>query len=138
MIRMCGSELRISFDFLYNTTTGIDIFEAVNQTLQKFDIDFSKCSVIVTDGAKAMIGSKNGFFGQLKQRSLKVPVIHCIIHQEALCEKVVKLCTAMQIVTKIINTIKGGHKFLSHRKFQYFLEEHNALYKDVPLYCEVR
>jgi len=83
-----------------------------------------------------MIGSKNGFFGQLKQRSLKVPVIHCIIHQEALCGKVVKLCTAMQTVTKIINTIKVDHKFLSHRKFQHFLD--NALYKDVPLYCEVR
>jgi len=116
---------------LHNTTTGIDIFEAVNQTFQKFDIDFSKCSAIVTDGAKAMIGSKNGFFGQLKQRSLKVPVIHCIIHQEALCGKVVKLCTAMQTVTKIINTIKGGHKFLSHRKFQHFLEEHNAAQENV-------
>jgi len=71
---------------LHNTTTGIDIFEAVNQTFQKFDIDFSKCSATVTDGAKAMIDSKNGFFGQLKQQSLKVPVIHCIIHQELCCE----------------------------------------------------
>lgn len=85
-----------------------------------------------------MVGSKNGFFGQIKQRGLKFPVIHCIIHQEALCGKVVKLCTAMQTVTKIINIIKGGQKFLSHRKFQKFLEEHNALYTDVPLYCEVR
>jgi len=44
----------------------------------------------------------------------------------------------MQTVTNIINTVKGGHKFLSHRKFQHFLEEHNALYKDMPFYCEVR
>lgn len=49
-----------------------------------------------------------------------------------------KLCTAMKTVTKIVNTIKGGHKFLSHRKFQHFLEEHNAIHTDVPLYCEVR
>lgn len=123
---------------LHDTTRGIDIFEAVSQTLKKFDIDFLKCSAIVTDGAKAMIGSKNGFFGLIKQRGLKFPVIHCIIHQEALCGKIVKLCTAMQTVTKIINVIRGGHKFLSHRKFQRFLEEHNALYTDVPLYCEVR
>ncbi|KYN16303.1 General transcription factor II-I repeat domain-containing protein 2A [Trachymyrmex cornetzi] len=128
----------LNFVPLHNTTTGIDIFEAVNQTLQKFDIDFSKCSAIVTHGAKAMTGSKNGFFGQLKQRGLKFPVIHCIIHQEVLCGKVVKLCTAMQMVTNIINMIKGDHKFLSHRKFQHFIEERNALYKDVPLYCEVR
>ncbi|XP_067215683.1 protein FAM200A-like [Linepithema humile] len=131
-------EALLDFVPLHNRTTGIDIFTAVNQTLQKFGIDFSKCSAIVTDGAKAMIGSKNGFFGQLKQRNLKFPVIHCIIHQEALCGKDVKLCTAMQTVTKITNVIKGGNKFLSHRKFQHFLEEHNAVYTDVPLHCEVR
>ncbi|KAG5318951.1 GTD2A protein, partial [Acromyrmex heyeri] len=128
----------LDFVSLHDTTTGIDIFEAVNQTLQKFSIDFLKCLAIVTDGAKAMTGSKNGFFGQLRQGGLKFPIIHCIIHQEALCGKVVKLCTAMQMVTKIINMIKGSHKCLSHRKFQHFLETHNALYTDVPLYCEVR
>ncbi|XP_067216876.1 protein FAM200A-like [Linepithema humile] len=134
-------EALLDFVLLHNRTTGIDIFTAVNQTPpppQKFGIDFSKCSAIVTDGAKAMIGSKNGFFGQLKQQNLKFPVIHCIIHQEALCGKDVKLCTAMQTVTKITNVIKGGKKFLSHRKFQHFLEEHNAVYTDVPLHCEVR
>jgi len=57
---------------LHNTTMEIDIFETVNQTLQKFDIDFSKCSAIVTDGAKTMISSKNEFFSLLKQQSLKV------------------------------------------------------------------
>ncbi|XP_067203780.1 general transcription factor II-I repeat domain-containing protein 2B-like [Linepithema humile] len=131
-------EALLDFVPLHNRTTGIDIFTAVNQTLQKFGINFSKCSAIATDGAKAMIGSKNGFFDQLKQRNLKFPVIHCIIHQEALCGKDVKLCTAMQTVTKITNVIKGGKKFLSHQKFQHFLEEHNAVYTDVPLHCEVR
>jgi len=122
---------------LHDTTTGIDIFQAVELTL-KFNIDFSKCTAIVTDGAKSMIGKKSGFFGQIKQRNLEFPIIHCIIHQEALCGKAIKLCTAMPTVTKIINTIKGGHKFLSHRKFQSFLEEHNAVYTDIPLYSEDR
>lgn len=128
----------LDFVPLHKTTTGSDIFDAVNNTLKKFDTDFSKCSAIVTDGAKAMTGSKIGFFGQLKQRGFKFPVIHCIIHQEALCGKVIKISNALQTVTKIINVIKGGHKFLSHRKFQLFLQEHNAIYTDVPLYCEVR
>jgi len=128
----------LDFVPLHSTTKGCDIFKAVNQTLEKFGTDFSRCSAIVTDGARAMIGSKNGFAGQIKQRDLKFPIIHCIIHQEALCGKVVKLCSAMQTVTKIINAIKGGQKFLSHRKFQHFLEEHNAVYTDIPLYCEVR
>ncbi|XP_070170889.1 general transcription factor II-I repeat domain-containing protein 2-like [Polyergus mexicanus] len=127
----------LNFVPLHGTTTGIDIFRAVEQTLEKFNIDFSKCSAIVTEtDAKAMTGSKIGFFGQIKQQNLKFPLIHCIIHQEALCGKAIKLCTAMQIVTKIINAIKGGHKFLNHRKFQSFLKEHNAIYKDIPLHSE--
>jgi len=60
------------------------------------------------------------------------------LYQEALCGKAVKLCTAMQTISKIINTIKGGNKSLNHRKFQSLLEEHNAIYKDISLYCEVR
>ena len=133
----CVEEL-LDFVPLHGTATSVDIFRAVEQVLEKLNTDFSKCSAIVTDGAKAMTGSKIGFFGQIKQRDLKFPLIHCLIHQEALCGKAVKLCSAMQIVTKIINAIKGGNKFLNHRKFQSFLEEHNAIYKDIPLYCEVR
>ncbi|EFN62346.1 General transcription factor II-I repeat domain-containing protein 2A, partial [Camponotus floridanus] len=113
-------------------------YQSYRTNIKKFYIDFSKCSAIVIDGAKAMTGSKIGFFGQIKQRDLKFPIIHCIIHQEALCGKAIKLCTAMQIISKIINVIKGGNKSLSHRKFQSFLQEHNAIYKDIPLYCEVR
>lgn len=85
-----------------------------------------------------MTGSKIGFAGQLKQRNFNIPIIHCIIHQEALSGKVIKLSTAMETVTKIINIIKGGHKFLTHRKFQLFLNEHNAVHTDVPLHCPVR
>lgn len=85
-----------------------------------------------------MIGSKIGFLGQIRQRNLKFPIIHCIIHQEALCGKAIKLSNAMQVIVKIINAIKGGHKFLNHRKLQSFLEDHNAMYKDIPLYCKVR
>lgn len=44
----------------------------------------------------------------------------------------------MQTVTKVINLIKGGNKFLSHRKFQQFLIDHNAGYTNVPLHCEIR
>jgi len=128
---LCVEEL-LDLVALHSTTTGIDIFKAVENTLTKFNIDFKKCSAIVTDGAKAMTGAKNGFLGQIRQRNLT------IIHQEALCGKAVKLCTAMQTVTKIINLIKGSNKFLSHRKFQLFLQEHNAVYTDIPLYCEVR
>lgn len=133
----CAEEL-LGFVPLHGTTTGAIIFKAVETTLKKFGTDFSKCSAVVTDGARAMTGTKIGFFGQLKQRNLTIPIIHCIIHREALCGKAVKISKAMQMMSKIINLIKGGNKFLLHRKFQQFLAEHNAAYTDVPLYCEVR
>lgn len=38
----------------------------------------------------------------------------------------------------IVNAIKNGNKFLLHCKFQSFLKEYDATYKDVPLYCEIR
>ncbi|KAG5313996.1 GTD2A protein, partial [Acromyrmex insinuator] len=124
----CVEEL-LDFVVLRNTTTELDIFLAVEEILKKFDIDFSKCSSITTDGAKAMTGLKKGLAGKLKQRNLNILIIHCIIHQEALI---------METITKIINEIKDGHKFLTHRKFKLFLEEHKAVYTDVPLHCPVR
>ncbi|EZA59651.1 General transcription factor II-I repeat domain-containing protein 2B, partial [Ooceraea biroi] len=123
---------------VHDTTTGLEIFLAVEESLTKFGVDFSKCSSIATDGARAMIGSNIEFAGQIKQRNLNIPIIHCIIHQEVLSGKVIKLSTAMETVTKIINAVKGGHKFLTHRKFQLFLQENNAVYTDIPLYCPVR
>lgn len=61
----CVEEL-LDFVALQGTTTGIDIFRAVENTLKKVNIDFTKCSSIVTDGAKAMKGSQNGFLGQIR------------------------------------------------------------------------
>lgn len=60
----------LDFVPLHSTTIGADIFEAVNQIRGKFNINFSKCSVVATGGAKVMVGSKIEFFGlkQLKQQ----------------------------------------------------------------------
>ncbi|EFN68532.1 General transcription factor II-I repeat domain-containing protein 2, partial [Camponotus floridanus] len=47
----CVEEL-LDFVSLHDTTTGLDIFLAVEDLLKKFDVDFNKCSSIMTDGAK--------------------------------------------------------------------------------------
>lgn len=83
---------------MHGTTIGADIFKAVKETLKKYNTNFSKCS---TNGAKAMTGTKTELFGQLKQRNIEIPFIHCIIHQKALYGKAVKLSDAMQMVTKL-------------------------------------
>ncbi|XP_066585243.1 general transcription factor II-I repeat domain-containing protein 2B-like [Prorops nasuta] len=132
------TEELLDFFPLYVTTTGADIFSAVENTFEKFNINFSKCSCIVTDGAPSMVGTRIGFAEKLFQRNIKVPLIHCIIHQEALCGKAIKITAAMKMITKIINFIKGGNRSLTHRQFKLFLAEHDSLYKDISLYSDVR
>lgn len=122
---------------LHNTTKGRDIYDAFIKICKEFDIDFNKCSAIVTDGAPAMIGLKEGFCGLLKINNITCLIIHCLIHQEALCGKAIKMCNAIKLVTSITNFIRGGHKSLSHRQFKNFLQEINAVYKNLPLHCEV-
>ncbi|KAG5321683.1 GTD2A protein, partial [Pseudoatta argentina] len=118
-------------------------FYAISRYAELLDIvplhdTFQMFSYCYTDDAKAMLDPKTGFYGQIRQQNFKFPVIHCIIHQEALCGKAIKLCSTMKIVTKIVTSIKGDKKFLSHRKFQNILEKYNAIYTDVPLHCEAR
>jgi len=63
----------LNFLPLHGTPKGCDIFKAVNQTLEKFGIDFSRCSTIVTDVARAMIRSKNEF---ADYKATKFKVLH--------------------------------------------------------------
>lgn len=50
------SEELLDLKPLYRTTKGIDDFNAVQNSNKKFG-DFKKCSDVITDGAKAMVGS---------------------------------------------------------------------------------
>jgi hypothetical protein len=114
---------------LQGTTEGSDIFEAVRNCVDRYD-GFDKCSSIVTDGAKAMVGEQTGFSGLLRKSGVKCAIFHCIIHQEALCGKSIQQSNYMKVVAKIINLITGGNRSLSHRKFRSFLKEIDASYGD--------
>jgi hypothetical protein len=87
----------------HGNTKGTDIYEPVEKAVQKFG-GFDKCSCIVTDGAKAMTGKQNGLAGLLRQNGVNCPLLHFIIHQEALCGKSIKQSYGMKTVVKI--TIK--------------------------------
>jgi hypothetical protein len=64
---------------LHGTTKGSDIFEAVSNCVDKYG-GFDKCSSIVTDGAKTMVGEQKGFSGLLRKSGVKFPIFHYIIH----------------------------------------------------------
>lgn len=61
---------------------------------------------------------------------------HCIIHQESLCGKALKMEHVMSVITRAVNFIRA--KGLNHRQFKSFLEELSSEYGDLPHHTEVR
>jgi hypothetical protein len=84
-----------------------------------------------------MLGSRNGFVGLCrKDESIPVSIAYqCIIHQEALCTKVVSFKHVMNVVTKTINSIRSVS--LKHRLFKALLEGVESEHSDL-LDTEVR
>ncbi|KAL2089187.1 hypothetical protein ACEWY4_016086 [Coilia grayii] len=122
---------------LHGTTKGTDIFNAVNTVVNGYG-GFDKLSTVVTDGAPAMQGRHRGFAGLLRQSGVNCPLLHCIIHQEALCAKTLNFSHVMDLVTKVTNLIRGGNRSLCHRRFLAFLDEVDAEYGDLQMHTEIR
>ena len=60
---------------------------------------------------------------------------HCIVHQENLCAKCLKMNNVMAIMIKTINFIR--EKGLNHRQFQEFLKIIDAEYNDIICFLEL-
>ncbi|XP_027230680.2 general transcription factor II-I repeat domain-containing protein 2A [Penaeus vannamei] len=126
---------------LKGTTMGEDIFGKVHQTMEELDLDWSKLASITTDGAPSMVGMSRGLIGrmnrEMEERGLIAPLqVHCLIHQQALCCKVLTWDSVMKVVVSCINFIRA--KGLKHRQFQEFLSEPESAHRDVLYYTEVR
>ena len=91
----------------------------------------------MTDEAKAILGSRNGLVGLLRKNEIYCVALHCIIHQEALCGKVLKMMNVKQSVIKMVDLIRGGHKAQRHRRFVGFLRELDAEFSNLPLYTSI-
>ena len=123
------------------TTRGSDLLEGVMATIKRLGLSLSKLSGITTDGAPSMIGRRQGLGDLLQLEANKVGNdsvmrFHCIIHQENLCAKSLKIQNIMSIVIKTVNFIRS--KGLHHREFQELLHSIDADFQDIPYYTEVR
>ena len=118
-------------------TTGSNNYAALESVIHDYG-GYKKCSCVVTDGAKAMTGNKTGLVGLLKKSGVNCTTLHCIIHQQALCRKMLQTSDVMKTVVQIVNLIRGGNKAHRHRRFITFLEELNAEFSDLPLYTNIR
>ncbi|UYV81730.1 GTF2IRD2B [Cordylochernes scorpioides] len=121
---------------MHGTTTGEDIFNCVYDLLQKYNLPPSKLTSVATDGAT------NGFVALLRKKLSEISDgsnihhTHCIIHQEVLCTKVIKMENVLTPIKKFINFIRS--RGLNQRQFSLFLTELESEYSGLSYYTEVR
>ncbi|UYV70371.1 hypothetical protein LAZ67_7002744 [Cordylochernes scorpioides] len=94
------------------------------------------------DVAPSMTGKTNGFVALLRKKQSEIsdgsniPHTHCIIHQEVLCTKVIKMENVLTPIKKFINFIRS--RGLNQRQFSLFLTELESEYSGLSYYIEVR
>ena len=108
--------------FLNENTTGSNNYAALESVIHNYG-EYIKCSYVVIDGARAMTSNNTGLVGLLKKNGVNCTTLHYIIHQQALCRKMLQRSDVMKTVVQIVNLIGGGNKAHRHRRFITFLEE---------------
>ena len=126
---------------LKSTTTAENIFSEVITALSSLGLSWKNLKSITTDGARNMEGKKKGVSALMNEKVLDAnggqPMqFHCIIHQQALCGKVLNLRHVMSVVVLNMNFIKN--LALNHRQFQTFLAGLDREHGDVMYHNEVR
>ena len=117
----------VSEDFLCliplkGTTTARDLCSALLKFGEENDLTWENLVSLCTDGAPSMLGLQAGFVALFRQQIGKPNLIsyHCIIHQQALCEKAgCDLQDMMKTVVESVNLIRA--RSLNHRRFQNHL-----------------
>ncbi|GBN33381.1 General transcription factor II-I repeat domain-containing protein 2B [Araneus ventricosus] len=123
---------------LKGTTKGCDIFREFQEGLLTLKVSITNICNITTDGAPNMTGKKSGFLGLFNQNypGNKVVFLHCVIHQDALCKSALNMKPVLDVVVKLVNTIRSPG--FTHRQFRDFLQSVQSEYSDVLYYTKVR
>ena len=123
---------------LKGKTRGEDIFHTFSDFVNKTQLPVNKLVSMTTDGAPAMTGRTNGFIALCRgdERFPDFFNYHCIIHQQALCGKMLNMAEVMDISFKIVNSIRA--RSLQRRLFRSQLQESEAEHIDLLLHTDVR
>lgn len=123
---------------LRETTTGVDIFNAIDGYFIKNNITWKTCCGLSTDGAKSMSGCFIGLQARVKEVAPHVYWTHCCIHRQSLACKDLpsELKTVLDEAVKIVNFIKSHA--LNSRLFKSLCEEMGSLHISLLYHTEVR
>lgn len=87
-----------------DTTTANDVFVSLVGALDNLEVNWSRAVSVDTDGAPSMMGRKAGVVVKLREKVHAANPeqvfwnFHCILHQEALCCKSLKMDHVMHVV----------------------------------------
>lgn len=123
---------------LKKKTRGEDVYSIFKKYVEEKQIPMYKLVSMTTDGAPSMIGPINGFLAMCRRDDNfpKFLSYHCIIHQEALCCKILNMRHVMEICMKIVNSIRG--RSLQRRMFRAQVEENESKYGELLYHADVR
>ena len=106
--------------FSFTGTTGIDIFKATSDAIHAMGLGWDKLCWVATNGAPAIAGERKWMASmvceKVRESGCEAFKFHCIIHQEALCAKTIKLGDVLEDVINIVNVIRARGLF--HREFK--------------------
>ena len=120
-------------------TTGMDIFQTVDDFFQEVGLLWTNCVGVCTNGAAAMTGHTAGFHARVRSASeTPITFTHCMIHREALVAKKISpdLNAVLQDAVKVINFIKS--RALNTRIFANLCDEMESEFTTLLLHCEIR
>ena len=136
------TEELLSVESLKDTTTGHDIFNAVNNCIERTGLVWNKMASVTTDGARALTGKNVGLVKLISDKiKAEYPEhtllpLHCVIHQENLCKTVLNIKHVIDPVVSVINLIRS--RGLNHRQFRALLDDLETEHSDVLYHTSVR
>ncbi len=88
---------------------GEDIFQSFKNFMEQTQLPVCKLVSVSTDSAPALVGSSNGFIARCREDEAFPDFLnyHCIIHQQALCAKMLNMKEIMDVATKIACSIRA-------------------------------
>ncbi len=90
---------------LHERTRGEDIHRALSEACKDMNILASSVVSITTDGAPSMTGKHKGLVAEIRKISPDLLAFHCIVHQQALCSKLV-LQRFLAVLPEIVHFLK--------------------------------
>lgn len=127
------------FCSLPERTTGEEIFTAIKNKMEEYELDWSNVIGLCTDGAAAMTGVRKGLAQRISEvASTNFMASHCIIHREALASREMspELNETLQLSVNMINNIKANA--LNSRMFSLICSEMGSDHDTLLLHTEVR